>query len=136
LNEPPIGLSEADFESIEAAVMETARGRWFLAEYARRCRADDTARILSAVDRLEGAASEARAGEARARLNLERAAELVRMLVEVVHAGQGGLLSLPESPPSSPRTQPSLPGEPLHPIGAKGVLDARLEALASLASHR
>jgi len=32
----PIPLSEADYDLIEAAVMETGRGRWFLAEYARR----------------------------------------------------------------------------------------------------
>jgi hypothetical protein len=55
--EPPPGLNEADFEVIEAAVMETARGRWFLAEYARRCRAQDTDRILSAIARLEHAAA-------------------------------------------------------------------------------
>ena len=62
--QPPIGLNEADFESIEAAVMETARGRWFLAEYARRCRAQDAVRILHAVDRLESAAAAARAEQA------------------------------------------------------------------------
>jgi hypothetical protein len=43
----------ANFEEIEAAVMETARGRWFLAEYARRHRAADTAAILEAIARLE-----------------------------------------------------------------------------------
>jgi hypothetical protein len=43
----------ADFEAIEAAVMETARGRWFLAEYARRNRATDTAAVLEALARLE-----------------------------------------------------------------------------------
>jgi len=42
-----------DFEAIEAAVMETARGRWFLAEYARRMRAAETAKLLEAVTRIE-----------------------------------------------------------------------------------
>ena len=37
-NKPPPGLTEDDFESIEDAVMETARGRWFLREFARRAR--------------------------------------------------------------------------------------------------
>ena len=46
-------LSTADYESIEAAVMETARGRWFLLEYARRQRAAETQRLADAVDRLE-----------------------------------------------------------------------------------
>lgn len=38
---------------IEQAVMETARGRWFLLEYARRQRAAETQRLTDAVDRLE-----------------------------------------------------------------------------------
>jgi hypothetical protein len=42
-----------DYEAIEAAVMETARGRWFLAEYARRMRAAETAKLLEAVTRIE-----------------------------------------------------------------------------------
>jgi chemotaxis protein CheZ len=46
-------LNEADYEAIEAAVMETARGRWFLAEYARRNRHADTTMLLKALDRIE-----------------------------------------------------------------------------------
>lgn len=38
---------------IEQAVLETARGRWFLLEYARRQRAAETQRLTDAVDRLE-----------------------------------------------------------------------------------
>jgi chemotaxis protein CheZ len=48
-------LNEADYEAIEGAVMETARGRWFLAEYARRNRHADTTMLLKALDRIEGA---------------------------------------------------------------------------------
>jgi len=48
-------LSEADYEAIEGAVMETARGRWFLAEYARRNRSADTTMLLKALDRIEAA---------------------------------------------------------------------------------
>ena len=32
----PTGIVPEDYERIEAAVMETARGRWFLLEFARR----------------------------------------------------------------------------------------------------
>jgi chemotaxis protein CheZ len=55
--QPPalMPLSEADYELIEAAVMETGRGRWFLAEYARRNRHSDTMTLLGAIDRLEAA---------------------------------------------------------------------------------
>lgn len=42
-----------DYETIHAAVMETARGRWFLHEYARRNRHADTSQILDALARLE-----------------------------------------------------------------------------------
>ena len=49
----PAGVSEADYDAIEAAVMETARGRWFLAEYARRNRHADTTMLLKALDRIE-----------------------------------------------------------------------------------
>ncbi len=51
----PAPISEADYEAIEAAVMETARGRWFLAEYARRNRHADTNMLLKALDRIEAA---------------------------------------------------------------------------------
>lgn len=50
---PPPGISAADYSMIEQAVMETARGRWFLLEYARRQRAAETQRLADAVDRLE-----------------------------------------------------------------------------------
>ncbi|MCC6982909.1 MAG: hypothetical protein IT535_06525, partial [Bauldia sp.] len=49
--EPAAG--DADFLAIESAVMETARGRWFLGEYARRHRATDTATVLDALRRIE-----------------------------------------------------------------------------------
>ena len=51
----PAPISEADYEAIEAAVMETARGRWFLAEFARRNRHADTTMLLKALDRIEAA---------------------------------------------------------------------------------
>jgi chemotaxis protein CheZ len=46
-------LTQADYEAIEAAVMETSRGRWFLGEYARRHRHADTEMLLAAMGRLE-----------------------------------------------------------------------------------
>ncbi|WNV11160.1 hypothetical protein RSO67_08335 [Tardiphaga sp. 709] len=44
---------EADYDAIREAFMETARGRWFLAEYAKRNRTADTSLVLEAVTRLE-----------------------------------------------------------------------------------
>jgi hypothetical protein len=45
--------SEADFDAIREAFMETSRGRWFLTEYAKRNRNADTATVLDAVARIE-----------------------------------------------------------------------------------
>src|SRR4029079_9814904 len=56
----PAPLSDADYEAIEGAVLETARGRWFLAEYARRNRNADTTMLLKALDRIEAAMRGAR----------------------------------------------------------------------------
>lgn len=51
---PPQGMSEADYETIEAAVTETVRGRWFLGEFARRNRTAEMKPLLDAMARLEG----------------------------------------------------------------------------------
>ncbi|MFO1148443.1 MAG: hypothetical protein U1E62_08700 [Alsobacter sp.] len=53
MHHPPPTLSREDYDAIEAAVMETARGRWFLSEYARRNRQADTDVLLQAIQRLE-----------------------------------------------------------------------------------
>src|SRR6201994_5010143 len=45
--------SEADYEAIREAFMETSRGRWFLGEYAKRNRNADTRMVLDAVSRIE-----------------------------------------------------------------------------------
>src|SRR5436305_14863162 len=54
----PEGESESfprhEYDAIEKAVMESARGRWFLNEYARRNRAADTLTLLEAIGRLHG----------------------------------------------------------------------------------
>jgi hypothetical protein len=62
-------LSDEDYGAIESAVMETARGRWFLAEYARRNRNADTEAVLSAVRRLERLVQSAGSFDTRAEVN-------------------------------------------------------------------
>ncbi|WP_027579947.1 hypothetical protein [Bradyrhizobium sp. Ai1a-2] len=49
----PMQPGEDDYHAISEAFMETARGRWFLAEYAKRNRNADTRLVLDAVARLE-----------------------------------------------------------------------------------
>jgi hypothetical protein len=55
---PPEGLSAEDYDAIEAAVVETVRGRWFLAEYARRSRVDELRQMLEGLARLEQTVSD------------------------------------------------------------------------------
>src|ERR1700704_5314875 len=45
--------SEADYDAIREAFMETSRGRWFLGEYAKRNRNADTSMVMDAVARIE-----------------------------------------------------------------------------------
>ena len=64
-------IGEAEYEAIEAAVMETARGRWFLAEFARRNRTADTQVLLDAIGRLEQAVVAERSAQDLDRLRFD-----------------------------------------------------------------
>jgi hypothetical protein len=66
---------EADYDAICAAVLATERGRWFLAEYARRNRQADTVEIVAAIERIaarSGADAAARWGTAPDNVHVER----------------------------------------------------------------
>jgi chemotaxis protein CheZ len=52
---PSTPPSESEYEAICATVMESARGRWFLSEFARRNRHADTRLVVDAISRLEAA---------------------------------------------------------------------------------
>jgi hypothetical protein len=77
---PSKPMSEAEYQAVEATIAQTARGRWFLAEFARRNRATDSQALLGAICRLEEAVERARRGPdvERLRTNL---AEMARMIV-------------------------------------------------------
>lgn len=64
--------TQKDFEVIEAAVLESPRGRWFLAEFTRRNRAADTLMLLEAIRKLERGV----AGHSAHQVSDELAAEL------------------------------------------------------------
>jgi len=79
-------LTEADYEAIADAVMETNRGRWFLAEYARRNRHADTTMLLSALERIEGTIRGERAAESVDRIRfdlIEMANAIARTKAEI-----------------------------------------------------
>jgi hypothetical protein len=44
--------SQTEYDAILGTMMASARGRWFLAEYARRNRSADTSAVLAAIDRI------------------------------------------------------------------------------------
>ncbi|HEX8164326.1 MAG TPA: hypothetical protein VF601_00895 [Beijerinckiaceae bacterium] len=64
-------LGAAEYDAIAEAVMETARGRWFLAEFARRNRTADTAVLLDAIGRLEQAVVAERSAQDLDRLRFD-----------------------------------------------------------------
>ena len=51
---PPLPPAVGEYDLICATMAESARGRWFLDEYARRNRNTDTAQVLAAIERMEG----------------------------------------------------------------------------------
>jgi hypothetical protein len=66
------------YDALENAVMESARGRWFLAEYAKRNRAADTMMLLDALKKLENVASASSAKAARPQPDTEQLASAIR----------------------------------------------------------
>jgi len=91
-------LAIEDYEAIEAAVMETTRGRWFLAEYARRNRNSDTDAVLTALDRIERTMRRDRAAPDIDRIRLDLAdmaeaisrtkQEIAQMKLDTAHGGR------------------------------------------------
>jgi hypothetical protein len=76
--------SEADYDAISQAFMETSRGRWFLGEYAKRNRNADTRMVLDAVERIEQTIAAERQPAAEDRLPEALAA--IRLAVEQAQA--------------------------------------------------
>ena len=79
---------EEDYAAISEAFMETARGRWFLGEYAKRNRNADTRMVLDAVARIEQSLSAQRqaAADAFRDEQLEQALAALRGAVEAAQA--------------------------------------------------
>lgn len=73
-----VSFPREQYEMIESAVMESARGRWFLAEYARRNRAADTTMLLDALKRLENITAANGAGTERPAVDVAGLAATIR----------------------------------------------------------
>jgi chemotaxis regulatin CheY-phosphate phosphatase CheZ len=86
-------MPASDYDAIEQAVMETARGRWFLREFAARNRNADTTVLLNAIAKLETAVTGERASEQieHVRFDLmEMAKSITRLKSEIDATTQGG----------------------------------------------
>jgi hypothetical protein len=72
----------ADYDPIHATIVATATGRWFLDEYARRCRSAETDLVLAALERIEQAiaAGQAPAPAERVQADLAALVESIRQM--------------------------------------------------------
>lgn len=52
MSDAPQKISDSEYAAIEQAVMESPRGRQFLAQFAERSRAADTQSVIAAIERL------------------------------------------------------------------------------------
>jgi hypothetical protein len=82
--------SEQDYDAIREAFMETARGRWFLGEYAKRNRNADTRMVLDAVARVEE--NLAAQKQAAADNGLAEALVAIRRAVDAARAAASGAI--------------------------------------------
>ncbi len=72
---PAVDDVETEYRAIEATLLESARGRWFLAEHGRRARRLDSALLEDAIRRLQGSLREPPAllGQLRAEIEAIKA---------------------------------------------------------------
>jgi hypothetical protein len=100
---PPAGT---DYEAICATVMATARGRWFLEQYASRTRNSDTRLLLNAIERIESAVRDERSRQADLELRsdlLEMAKTIAQTRAEVTKPEALGCGKHPASDAEPPR---------------------------------
>jgi hypothetical protein len=100
---PPTAPADADYDAICAAVTATARGRWFLDEYAKRNRNTDTLQVLAAIARMEAAVVGERAQQASREAHQEVRIELLEMARAIAQARAEVAEStpLPSQPPAA-----------------------------------
>ncbi|WOH79439.1 hypothetical protein RX327_26665 [Bradyrhizobium sp. BEA-2-5] len=84
--------NEQDYDAIREAFMETARGRWFLGEYAKRNRNADTSMVLDAVARIEESLSAQRQAAAAA-IRDEQLAQALAALRGAIEATQASAIA-------------------------------------------
>jgi hypothetical protein len=68
---PPALPADADYDALCEALMASARGRWFLEEYAKRNRNSDTGLVLDAIAHVEAVVRSERAHQASQGVRIE-----------------------------------------------------------------
>ncbi len=101
--------AQGDYDAICAAVMHSARGRWFLDEFARRNRNADTRLLLDAIERIEAVIRGDRSREASQSFRIDLL-ELAKAIAET-RAEVAGIK--PQAPP-----QGKLPAQSEEPVAA------------------
>ncbi len=92
--------TEADYEAICSAFMETARGRWFLGEYGKRNRNADTRMVLDAVERIEATLASQKAA------THPSLAELLPAIASLIADAQQRILDTLPKADARPATEP------------------------------
>ena len=105
---PPAPTADTDYDAICAAVTATARGRWFLDEFAKRNRNSDTSQVLAAIARMEAAVVGERAQQASREANQEVRIELLEMARTIAQTRADVAESRP-APRSLPPSRPATP---------------------------
>ncbi|MBX9776176.1 MAG: hypothetical protein K2Y71_17490 [Xanthobacteraceae bacterium] len=91
-SEPP---ADADYDAICAAVTATARGRWFLDEFAKRNRNSDTSQVLAAIASMQAAVVGERVQQANRDAHQEVRIELLEMARTIAQARAAAAESRP-----------------------------------------
>ena len=107
----PLPAEESDYDAICATVMESARGRWFLQEYARRNRNADTRLVLAAIERLEHLIRTERNQQAHPGMRAELL-EMARAIAQARAEDAGGTRYPDAHPRAAGAEQKSPPGPP------------------------
>jgi hypothetical protein len=117
--------TDADYDAIQEAFMETSRGRWFLTEYAKRNRNADTRMVLDAVERLEaGLASQRAQAETAA---AEAAAVQVAAVQAAVQQAAAAQAEIQQAAAAQAAAVQAAPPVDIWPELAKAFTRARME---------
>lgn len=122
---PEMNDAELEYRAIEQTLLETARGRWFLAEHGRRARRLDMSLLEDAIGRLSSSMKQPPAVLGMMRLELEKLSSFVaetrfeltaRKLPKPADAAGGEANALAQSEASSPVMRMLQMAESIHEL--------------------